>query len=471
MKTWSDRYTAVLGAAMAVLLLAPAGAAALANVPGQVEPSRAGAGIALVALAYAGYLALARVFGPVATSAADAAWLVLSPLPRRRVLRRTVMVLGAVSLVAGLVVALGLLSATGVQGQLALRLLVAVVLGTSVTVGGMAVAVLAQASSAWDGWLLAAIVVAVVLAVLAAIHGAATPSPAVTAAAASASAVAAAALARRAWAALERVPAHRILEASTRTGNVATAAVVMDPGALTWIIEDAHWRRQELRSRPLPRRLRGAPALAWAEWRRLVRRPPRLAVLTASSALPAVAAHAGGRLTPVAVVAVAVGALAAAAACTAGARRDVHDPSLPRLAAAGGRPLLVARSVLPALAGGAWLGSALAGLSMVGALGAGPWWLFGPAAAPALAAGALRMARRRPIDHSMPVIPTPVGALPTGPIIWALTGADLASLGCAPLLTALTGHPAALGPLLIVQGLFGTAVAAAFLLTTRPRPH
>ncbi|MEU9024195.1 hypothetical protein [Actinomadura sp. NPDC048394] len=163
----------------------------------------------------------------------------------------------------------------------------------------MAAAVLAQASSAWDGWLVAAIVVVVVLAVLGAVHGVATPSPAVTTAAASACAVAAAALARRAWTALERIPAHRILEASARTGNVATAAVVMDPGALTWIIEDAH----------------------------------------------------------------------------------------------------------------------------------------------------------------------------TGPVIWALTGADLALLGCASLLAALAGRPAVLGPLLVVQVLFGTAVAATFLLTARPRPH
>ncbi|MGI5207017.1 hypothetical protein ACQEU6_36255 [Spirillospora sp. CA-108201] len=36
---------------------------------------------------------------------------------------------------------------------------------------------------------------------------------------------------------------------------------------------------------------------------------------------------------------------------------------------------------MPALVGGGWLALALAGLSATGVLGAGPWWLFGPATA------------------------------------------------------------------------------------------
>ncbi|NYD49617.1 small basic protein [Actinomadura luteofluorescens] len=474
-KSWSDRYSAAFGAVMALVLLAPLSGTVLANLPERVSAPRAGAGVALVALAYAGYLALARSFGPVAVSAADAAWLVLSPLPRRSVLRKTVVVLAAVSLLAGLAVALGLLSAVGVRDQFAPRLLVAAVLGVSAGVGGMAAAVRAQASQIWDAWLVAAIVVLAVFAVLAALQvgGRASPLAAAAggsadawAASAVAAATAAAVLVRCAWTALGHVPAHRILAASTRTGTVVAAAVVLDPGALSWIAEDAHWRRRILRSRPLPRWLRGSPALAWAEWRGLVRRPGRAALLAASTALPALAARAGDGLTPVVSVAVAAGTLAAAAACTSGARRDVQDPSLMRLSAAGGRSLLAARSLLPALVGGGWLALALTGLSATGVLGAGPWWLFGPACAPAVAAGALRMARRRPIDHSMPVVATPFGALPTGPVIWALTGADLASLGCAPFLLALNGPGTVLLP---AQALFGTATTALYLLTAHPR--
>lgn len=487
MKSWSGLYTSLLGAVMAVLLLGPALTGALTGLPQHVTPSRMGAGIALVALAYAGYLALARMFGPVATSAADAAWLVLSPLPRRRVLRRTVTVLLGISLVGGLVLALGLLSAVGVRDQYVVRLLAAAVLGMSATFGGMAAAVLAQASQAWDGWLLAAIAVVLVFAVLAAVHSSGRSSPGVVAAgasadawtvAAAAAAATAAVVARAAWAALERVPAHSILAASTRTGNVATAAVVLDPGALTWIAEDAHWRRRVLRSRPLPSVLRGSWAgrlprplrtslvLAWPEWRRLTRRPGRSALVAACTALPLLAARAG--LAPVVLVALVGGALAVAAGCAAATRRDAHDPSLMRLSAAESRLVPAARALPPALAGGAWLALALAWLSLDGALGAGPWWLFGPAAAPALAAGALRMARRRPVDHSMPVIATPAGVIPMGPVLWALAGVDLAGLGCVPLLVALAGHATALGSLLLVQALVGTGAAATYLLTRPP---
>lgn len=166
-KGWYGPYSAVLGAVMAVLLVAPALARVLAEVPQQVSPSRVGAGIALVAFAYAGYLALARAFGPVATSAADAAWLLLSPLPRRRVLRKTILILAGISLAGGLVLALALLSAAGVRDQFMLRLPAAAVLGMSAAFGGMAAAVLAQASQTWDGWLVSAIIVVAVLAVLA----------------------------------------------------------------------------------------------------------------------------------------------------------------------------------------------------------------------------------------------------------------------------------------------------------------
>ena len=167
MKTWSDRYNAVVGVAVAVMLLAPALSGVLTSLARQVDPSRMGAGIGLVALAYAAYLALARAFGPVATSAADAAWLVLSPLPRRGVLRKTTGILLAVSLLGGLALAVGLLSALGAPDQLTLRLLTAVVLGVSATTGGMAVAVLAQASQGWDSWLLGTIIVVAALAALA----------------------------------------------------------------------------------------------------------------------------------------------------------------------------------------------------------------------------------------------------------------------------------------------------------------
>ncbi|MFI9593035.1 hypothetical protein [Nonomuraea sp. NPDC052265] len=133
----------------------------------------------------------------------------------------------------------------------------------------------------------------------------------------------------------------------------------------------------------------------------------------------------------------------------------------------GRRPALAARALLPALLGGTWAALALAGVAATGGLPSGTW-LFGLLAAPALAAGALRMARRGPVDHSLPVIDTPGGAVPTGPLLWAATGADLALLGCLPAVVALAAGPAAPGGFLVAQALAGLAVLAGVLWGSRP---
>ncbi|MEU0484333.1 DUF6297 family protein [Streptosporangium sp. NPDC006013] len=494
--SWSDRYVALFGLAMAGAVLAQPVASALATMAGQADPSRLGAGVALIALAYAGFLALARTLGPVALPAADAAWLLLSPLPRRAVLGRSAVILLAISSLAGAGLGLALLAVLGAPDQLTPRLVTAVLLGVSAAVGGMATAVLAQSSQHWDSWLQGALVVLAIVAALATVLGSGPGRHLLVAVADAPVSLGAASVAlcgtvtallvRRAWAALGRVHARTVLAASTRAGGVAAATVVLEFGALTWIAEDGHWRGRTLRSRPWPAPLSGALsgalswpmprllrplsaplALAWQDWRRLGRRPGRLAALLAAAALPALAAQAAGGLSPVAMILVAGGALTAAAACTTGARRDGEDPSLARLFGVGARAALTARALLPMLLSAVWLTLALAGLTAMGALPAGPWWLFGPLSAPALAAGALRMARRGFVDHSMPVIDTPMGSVPMGPLVWAMTGVDIAVLGCAPALLAPAAGPSALGALVVAQALSGAAVLTAFLLRAR----
>ncbi|MEV4380093.1 DUF6297 family protein [Streptosporangium sp. NPDC049644] len=486
--SWSDRYVALFGLAMAAAVLGRPIASVLTTMAGQADPSRLGAGVALIALAYAGFLSLARTLGPVALPAADAAWLLLSPLPRRAVLGRSAVILLAISSLVGAGLGLALLGVLGAPDQFTPRLVIAVLLGVSAAVGGMAAAVLAQSSQHWDSWLQGALVVLAIVAALVTVLGsgpgrhllvAVADAPVSLGAASTAlCGTVTALLVRRAWAALGRVHARTVLAASTRAGRVAAATTVLEFGALTWIAEDGHWRGRTLRSRPwpaplswpTPRLLRplSAPlALAWQDWRRLGRRPGRLAALLAAAALPALAARAAGGLSPVAVILVAGGALTAAAACTTGARRDGEDPSLARLFGVGARAALTARALLPMLLSGVWLTLALAGLTATGALPAGPWWLFGPLAAPALAAGALRMARRGFVDHSMPVIDTPAGAIPMGPLVWAMTGVDIAALGCAPALLAPAVGPSALGALVAAQALSGAAVLTALLLRAR----
>jgi hypothetical protein len=110
-------------------------------------------------------------------------------------------------------------------------------------------------------------------------------------------------------------------------------------------------------------------------------------------------------------------------------------------------------------------------MSLAGALPPGPWWLLGAGAAPALAAGALRMARRGPIDHaSVPIVlPLSMIAVPTGWLVWGLSGLDLAAPGCAVLLRALIDPPAGLYRLAGWQALVGGLVLAGYLLHARRR--
>ncbi|MFV2178395.1 DUF6297 family protein [Actinomadura sp. LOL_016] len=472
--SWADRYTRAAAALLVALSAGQVARTALPSAARDVDPSQVGAGLALIALAYAGFLTLARRFGPVSLPAADAAWLLLSPLPRRGVLGRTAVILLVLALAGGAALGVALAAVLGVADPV--RLAGAVGLGIAATAGGTATAVLAQASPPWDAWLqtvvagsLSAAVLAMVLGngpdrqLLASLTDAPTSPVTVVAAAC---AVASALLLRLAWGALPRIPARALRDASTRTGHVVAAAAVLDPSALSGIAEDAHWRGRLVRSRPWPARLSGPAALAWIDWRRLSRRPGRVCGLVAAGALPALVAAAGAGAGAVAAVA-AAGAMTAAAAGTAGVRRDADDPGLARLFGVAPRVALAARAVLPALLGGAWLALALAALTAAGALPGAAWWAFGPAAAPALAAGALRMARRRPVDHAMPIVETPVGSLPTGPFIWAVTGIDVAALGCAPLLAALSAPPSAIGAHLAVQALAGAAVLAGYLAAAR----
>ncbi|MEV0967664.1 DUF6297 family protein [Microtetraspora glauca] len=490
-RTWQDRYTLVF----AVVLLGAIAADPLSRAwnlllapVADVHPATMGTGLALIVLAYAGLVALARLVGPVALSPADATWLVLSPLDRRAVLRPAVVRLLVVSVVAGAVLGIAALAVVGVPDLVALRVTGAVVIGVAACVGGSALAVLAQRSDTEGGWLSVALTTIAVLAIVAGLAAASgavlpwrslltslprLPASAVMAAAAGA-ALASAGVAVRAWRALPGFPTRAVIASSVRTGQAADALLTLEPTLLTWIAEDNHWRARRLRSRRWPR-LPAPLAVAWVEARRLGRHPARLAVLLAVAALPALAAVAGGGITPLVMVALLAGALSAAASGTSGARRDSENPGLGRLLGATREWTRVARVIPPALLAAAWLAAALAGLAITGpvvtgAVAGASWWAFVPLCAPPLAVAALRIAGRGPIDHSLPVIDTPGGPVPMGPVLWAFTGIDVATLGCAPALAALLARPASPAGFLIAQAAATLLTAGAFLASgARPR--
>ena len=65
----------------------------------------------------------------------------------------------------------------------------------------------------------------------------------------------------------------------------------------------------------------------------------------------------------------------------------------------------------------------------------------------------------------MAVMDTPLGPVPLGPVVWALTGADLAVLGCLPALLAFVSGVTV--PLLAAQAVWGAAVLGAYCAAPR----
>jgi len=176
---------------------------------------------------------------------------------------------------------------------------------------------------------------------------------------------------------------------SARAGRTRLAVTFLNVPLLTWVAEDNRWRGQLLTSRPWPQ-LPPAWALAWADWRRLARRPAPLVVLAASTLAPAlvgvaITGHARGLTIAATVLA---GAMAAGAQGTAALRRDANDPTLRRLLGVAARPELAARAALPVLLGAAWL--TLAGLVLVlaGVLTGWLWPALGLVAGPGAAVSA-----------------------------------------------------------------------------------
>lgn len=472
--SWTDRYILMFGVALVLLLLGAVAREALTSLGGRPDPTQVAAGLALLGLLYAGYLTLVRGFGPLALPAADAAWLVLSPLPRRQLLTRPAVVLLSVAIAAGLAMGVGLLAVLGTPQHTIAGVAVALLLGACVSVGGAAVTVLAQASETVDMWLRAGVVAVTLTSVAAALMSDLTgrvvqAAPTAPAAVLVATSVAAsAAVCTLAWSRIDQIHARDLLAASTRLNRVANATVMLEPSSVTWIAEDAHWRGRVLRSRRWPA-LPASLVLAWHDWRRLGRRPGRLAVLVGSAALPALVTISIGNVTPVVVVLMLGGALSAAASCTAGERRDTTDLALARLWGLRRGSAMAGRAVLPGLIGGLWMALALAGLQVTGHLPPGPWWTLALPVAPAMAAGALRMARRPPLYHAMHPIDTPFGLLPTGPLVWALAGTDVALLGSLPALYALLTPSGILGPSVVAQTIVGATVLGFVLVRANTR--
>lgn len=422
----------------------------------QAAAAQAVAGAGLVIGVGIGLLLLAQALGPLALSPADASWLLLTPLSRRAVLRRSALAVALLAAAAGaLLGVLGLamagpylrLARSGLPGS---WLFLSAVAGAGCCLAGAAAAALAQPSRRGRAVIRAACLAVAVVAVAGAVAGRRWPAVtrAVTtvfgglsAPAFDTAALVALALAATGWLLLWRrlasFPASVLRADSARSGRALLAAQFLNFSLLLWIAEDNHWRGRLIRSRPWPG-LPPALALAWADWRRLGRRRGPLAVLAVAAALPALLGTAvTGRLQPDLIAAtLIVGALAVGAQGTTAIKRDQDDPALRRLLGVDTGKALTARAVLPALLCGCWLALALAVLWATGTLSGWLWPLLGLIAGPGVTAGVLRLARTARIDPADRGPDTPMGTTPPWLVSRALS-VVVALIGAAPLGAAL----------------------------------
>lgn len=492
-RSWVDVYAV----GFSLLLVAIYGANFLASPLSRLSKSagqaaatsaaatQAVAGAGLVISVGVGLLLLAQALGPLALSPADASWLLFTPLNRRAILRRSVLMVALLATLAGgLLGVLGLAMAgpylriarSGLPGS---WLLLSAVAGAGCCLAAVAGEALAQprqrpraviravcltvAAVAVAGAVAGERLEAITRAVTAVFGGLSTPVFDTAALAALAAAAVAWLLL---WRRLASFPADVLRADSARSGRALLAAQFLNFPLLFWIAEDNHWRGRLLRSRPWPN-LSPAAALAWADWRRLGRRPWPLAVLAVAAVVPALLGMAiTGRVRPDLIVAALIlGALAVGSQGTAATKRDQDDPALLRLLGVDAGQALVARAVLPVLLSGGWLGLALTVGCAAGTLSGWLWPLLGLMAAPGVAAGALRLARTARIDPGDRGPDTPMGNTPPW-LVSRLVSIVVAVIGAVPLVEALLKGQAHAATV-IDQGVVSVVVLGIYLMLAR----
>jgi hypothetical protein len=425
-----------------------------------------------------------QALGPLVLSPADSSWLLLTPLSRRGLLRRPALTTAVAATLAGALLGVLALAMAGpylrpAGGSLPGSWLAASAgAGACCCLAAVAAEALAQpwgearslVRAAWAviavialGGALASQGSAVVTRVITTVFGGLT-TPAFTTAL-----IASAAVACLAWLLLWRAmgtfPASALRSDSARSGRALLAAGFLNFSLLFWIAEDNHWRGRLLRSRPWPR-LSPAVTLAWADWRRLSRRPGPLAVVAVCSVFPALlgAAFTGRAHGILIAAALVAGAAAAGLQGTVNARRDMDSAALRRLLGVDPGRVLAARSVLPALLSTAWLALALTVLPAVGAL-SGWWWPLLGLAGPGIAVGALRLARTAPIDPSDHGPDMPMGNTPPW-MVSRLISVVVAVIGSYPLLAAVVHGQASAGTV-VSQSLVSAIMLGLYLMTAR----
>ncbi|MEO3745630.1 DUF6297 family protein [Plantactinospora sp. B5E13] len=435
--------------------------------------------LAIGLLWYAAVLAVAGRFGLLAAAPAQVSWLLSSPTGRRGLLWPTALV------VLGLATLAGLLHGTLVAWALTAPLTMVVLAGgvAGLFVGGAATlvpTVVSEPATVLDRFALLLGAGAAVLTIVdlptraAAVVGRLGPWgwPQTVAGDGGTSGdwpfvagppgwlavpgVAAVLLAGLALVRLDRVRLGTLAAGGAQVQTLTAGVVTLDLGIAARIGEERRWAARAPRRTGLLRF--PGPMVALAHDLLTLRRSPERLALAGAALLPPVLS--AGLLGPGPLLAVVwpLCGLLAAGVLTGNVRRDHDLPALGRLLGVPERGLLAVRSIVPVAVATCWSAGALA--LVAGAFSAAvlPWLLLGGAAGPALAAGALRAARRGAVRHDLPPIVTPMGWVPTAPLHRLVTAVDLGLLCTVPtLLAVVSGDPAGWLPVQLAGSLLGLA--------------
>lgn len=396
-------------------------------------------GVALVTAA----LATARLFGPLLVSPAVATWLLPAPVSRTALLRPRLLGTAAVTFVVAGVLAAGTATLGGF-GPADVASYTWSVGATCVLAVGLAA--LAQARrTGWARvltWTLALLVWAGLVAVtldavparLAPTRGSVGWSVAVVV-----SAMLAAVAGQRAYAALPVVGRDQLTPGGALVPGLSGALASLDFALVYDILVARHWRsRSTVRS--VRGRGLGAGALVWREVVRLRRSPQVLVVLVAALVVPYLGATVGlGRVDLL--VATTTGFFASTGLFSS-LRVLSRTPSLVRCLPQTPAAVRSACVSIPAALVLLWALATAPAVREALNGAASPTWpatlLLCLAVGGTSVTAVVRWMTGRPPDYQLPLVTSPMGAVPTSLYVSAARGFDALLLGSAPLLIAPT---------------------------------
>ena len=443
MEAVSDAYVAIFSGlvlgAMAVsvvvnLRIVAGGACSAASC----VPAREALGWLSGLASISAVLALARLLGPMLVSPAVGTWLLTAPLDRRELVRGRLATAAAVAAVLGAV-----LTATGATLSAYPPATIGWLSGWSAAacVALVALATVAQARPRVPVGLVAWVLGAVLWVGLALVARDAlpvalgVPGAGPLRLALGATAVAAVVLLVVAYGGLGRIRRDRLVSGGTLLPGLSGALASLDLTLLYDILVARHWR-----ARSSVRVVRGrgtaAGALVWREVVRLRRTPHVLVGLAAALVLPYLATTLG--IGHVVVVVVVLTGFVAGVGLFTSLRVLSRTASLLRCFPLSGPSVRVACLSVPS--GVLVLWSLATAPALHAAIG-GSW---GAALALALACGvsvaaaAVRWMTSHPPDYRLPLITSPMGAVPTSLYFSVLRGFDVLLLGVVPLLVSPT---------------------------------